>query len=295
MGSVVYTQFLDARGGIVADLTVTRLAAERFRVVTGAGAIDSDLGWLRLNVRDDDAPVQLRDETDELAVIGIWGPRARDALAAVTGDDVSGDALPFRRALEIAIGGAAVLAQRITFVGELGFELYLAPEWAVQVWDRLMDAGGEHGIRAGGYRVLEGLRIEKGYRYFGTDLTAGDTPDEGGVGFCVSKSKTNFNGAAALAQARETGPRHRLRTLLVGGGEYQRLYGGEAVRLGGEVAGRVRTCAHAFTVGRTVALATLPPELEEGARVTVEVLGEPVEAQVAPDVLYDPQNLRVRA
>lgn len=295
VGSVVYTQFLDALGGIVADLTVTRLATERFRVVTGAGAIDSDLGWLRLNVRDDDAPVQLRDETDELAVIGIWGPRARDALAAVTEDDVSGDALPFRRALEIAIGGAAVLAQRITFVGELGFELYLAPEWAVQVWDRLMDAGGEHGIRAGGYRVLEGLRIEKGYRYFGTDLTAGDTPDEGGVGFCVSKSKTNFNGAAALAQARENGPRHRLRTLLVGGGEYQRLYGGEAVRLGGEVAGRVRTCAHAFTVGRTVALATLPPGLEEGARVTVEVLGEPVEAQVAPDVLYDPQNLRVRA
>jgi 4-methylaminobutanoate oxidase (formaldehyde-forming) len=295
VGSVVYTQFLNSRGGIVADLTVTRLAEDRFRIVTGAGAVDSDLGWLGLHADAGDGPVELRDETDDLAVVGIWGPRARDVLAAVTDDDVSGEALAFRAARAIAVGGASVLAQRITFVGELGYELYVAPEWAVQVWDRIMAAGREHGIRAGGYRVLDSLRIEKGYRSFGTDLTASDTPFEGGVGFCVDGDRDGFIGATALAAARERGPRWRLRTLLVGDGDYLRLYGGEAVRVDGEVVGRVRSCAYAFTVGRNVALATVPPGLGEGDRVSVEVLGEPVVAEIAPDVLYDPDNLRVRA
>jgi glycine cleavage system aminomethyltransferase T/glycine/D-amino acid oxidase-like deaminating enzyme len=293
VGSVIYTQFLNHRGGIVADLTVTRLARERFRIVTGAGAIDSDLGWLRLNLRGQDGDVELRDESDEHAVIGIWGPRARDVLTAAGGEDVSNATLPYRSAREVLVGGVAVLAQRITFVGELGYELYVPPEWAVQVWDRLMAAGAGHDIRAGGYRVLESLRIEKGYRYFGSDLTASDTPYEGGVGFCVAKDKADFVGADALARAREAGPRRRLRTLLVGEADYLRLYGGEAVRLDGEVVGRVRSCAYAFTLGRNVALASVPATLGEGAAVEVEVLGEPVGAEVAADVLYDPQNLRL--
>jgi glycine cleavage system T protein len=287
VGRVVYTQFLNAAGGIVADLTVTRLGEDRFRVVTGAAAVDSDLGWLALHA---DGDVELRDVTDEYAVIGIWGPRARDVLEAVTRDDVSGRALPFSHAREITIGGATALAQRITFVGELGFELYVAPEWAVQVWNRLTAAGREHGIRAVGYRALESLRIEKGYRYFGTDLTASDTPHEGGVGFCVARDK-DFIGAAALAAAQ---PRHRLRTVVLSGDSYRCVYGGEAVRVDGAVVGRVRTSAYAFTVNRTVALATVPPELTVGTRVTVDVLGEPADASVAPDVLYDADNERIR-
>ena len=238
VGSVVYTQFLNDRGGIVADVTVTRLAEERFRVVTGAGTVDSDLGWLRLNLREEDGAVELRDVSDELAVIGLWGPRARDVLAAVTEDDVGREALPFRAARTIRIGGAEVLAQRITYVGELGFELYVAPDWAVQVWDRLLASGEPHGIEPGGYRVLESLRLEKGYRYFGTDLTAGDTPYEAGLGFCVALEKGEFNGRDALAEAGA--PARRLRTLLVGGAEYVPVYGGEAVRAGGEVAGRLQ-------------------------------------------------------
>ncbi|HXR14541.1 MAG TPA: FAD-dependent oxidoreductase [Solirubrobacteraceae bacterium] len=293
VGSVVYTQFLNARGGIVADLTVTRLGEESFRVVTGAGAIDSDLGWLRLAQRETDAPVVLRDETAEHAVIGIWGPAARRILAAVSASDVSAEAIPYRSARSIDIGGAAVLAQRITFVGELGYELYVEPEWAMQVWDRLIAAGRPHGIRAGGYRALESLRIEKGYRYFGSDLTAADTPDEGGVGFCVARGKAGFIGEEALRAAT---PRKRLRTLLVGDGpEYRCLYGGEAVRLDGEVVGRVRSCAYAFTLGRNVALATVPPALDDDAPLRVEVLGEPVPAQLAADVLYDPGNARLLA
>lgn len=294
VGRVVYTQFLDRRGGIVADLTVTRLAPEDFRLITGAGALDSDLGWLRLHQETADGPVQIRDVSEEYAVIGIWGPRARNVLAAVTDDDVSDTTLPFATAREIAIGGAGVLAQRITFVGELGFELYVAPEWAVQVWDRLMAAGAPHGIAPGGYRVLESLRIEKGYRYFGTDLTAADTPDEGGVGFCAPPGRTGFIGADALARARDHGPRHRVRTLLVGSEAYHCLYGGEAVRDGDVVIGQVRSAAPAFTIGRMAAIAALPPELAPGDRVTVEVLGEPIAAEVAPDVLYDPEDVRIR-
>jgi 4-methylaminobutanoate oxidase (formaldehyde-forming) len=277
VGRVTYTQFLNDEGGIVADLTVTRLADDRFRLITGAGAVDSDRGWLEHQA---DGGVEIRDVSDDLAVIGIWGPRARDVLGAVTDDDLS---IPFSHAHEIAIGGAAVLAQRITFVGELGFELYVAPEWAVQVWDRLMAAGAGHGIRPGGYRVLESLRIEKGYRYFGTDLTASDTPFEGGVGFCVADKGRTF-----------APPRHRVRTVVLDGDAYRCVYGGEAVRVGGEVVGRVRSAAYGFTVGRMVALASVPPDLEPGARVTVDVLGEPAGAQVSPDVLYDAESARIR-
>jgi len=291
VGSVVYTQFLDERGGIVADVTVTRLGEERFRVVTGAGAVDSDLGWLRLGRREDDGRVEIRDVTDELAVVGIWGPEARNALQAVSEDDVSAEALPFRRAKTISIGGAQVLAQRITYVGELGFELYVERDWAVQVWDRLMAAGAAHGIAPGGYRVLDSLRLEKGYRYFGTDLTAGDNPLEAGLDFCVAWDK-DFRGRVALEGMT---PERRLRTLLVGNERYATVYGGEAIHADGAVVGRVRSAGYGFTVGRNVALGYVPAELGEGAEVGIEVFGQVLPAEIAADVLYDPENARVRA
>ena len=142
--SVVYTQFLNRHGGIVADVTVTRIAEDRFRVITGAATVDTDRGWLELNRRATDGDATIADISDDYAVIGIWGPHARETLATVTADDVSNDALPFRRALTVDIGGAPVLAQRITYVGELGYELYVPRNWAVQVWDRLMEAGQRH-------------------------------------------------------------------------------------------------------------------------------------------------------
>jgi glycine cleavage system aminomethyltransferase T/glycine/D-amino acid oxidase-like deaminating enzyme len=295
-GSVVYTQFLNERGGIVADVTVTRLGAERFRVVTGAAAVDSDLGWLRLHISRDDAPVDLRDETGELCVIGMWGPSARDVLSAVTGDDVSAGRFPFASGRSLGVGGAPVWAQRITYVGELGYELYVEPAWGVQVWDRLAAAGARHGLRPIGYRVLDSLRMEKGYRAFGSDLTAGDTPDEAGLGFCAAlERKGGFVGRAAVEAQRARGVDRRLRTLLVGGGAQELVYGGEAVLAGGAVVGRVRSAAYGYTVGRTIASAYLPLTLDQGAPLAVEALGRQVPATVAEDVLYDPQNARVRS
>jgi 4-methylaminobutanoate oxidase (formaldehyde-forming) len=277
VGSVVYTQVLDDRGGVVGDVTVTRLGDERFRFVTGAGAVDSDRGWLELN---GDATIE--DVTDAISVIGIWGPESRATLAAMTDDDVSADAIPFRIAREISVGGAPVLAQRITYVGELGFELYVAREWAVQVWDALVAAGRPEPV---GYNALDSLRLEKGYRYFGGDITSSDTPFEAGLGFCV---------AAGKRPELDREPAQRLRTLVVGDG-YVTVYGGEAVHAGGEVIGRVRTAGYGFTVERTIALAKLPANLAEGDEVAVDVLGELVPATVAPDCLYDPGNLRVRS
>jgi heterotetrameric sarcosine oxidase gamma subunit len=276
VGSVVYTQLLDDRGGIAGDVTVTRLAGDRFRVVTGAGTVDSDRGHLELH---GDATIE--DVTDELAVIGIWGPQARAALAAVTSGDVSAEAFPFRTAITVDVGGAGVLAQRITYVGELGFELYVPNAWAVQLWDALVAASAPEPV---GYTALDSLRVEKGYRYFGADMTSSDTPFEAGVGFAVAKDKW-----AALDRS----PAVRLRTLVVGGEAYLPVYGGEAVHADGDVVGRVRSAAYGFTLRRNVALARLPAELPEGAGVEVDVLGELVPAVVAPDALYDAANERV--
>ena len=295
-GRVVYTQFLDDRGGIVADVTVTRLAAERFRVVTGAAAIDSDLGWLRLHVACGDERVELRDETDATCVVGIWGPHARDVLAAVTPDDVSGAALPFGWGRELDVGGRPVWAQRISYVGELGYEIFAEPAWGVQVWDRLAAAGARSGIRPVGYRVLDSLRMEKGYRAFGSDLTAGDTPAEAGLGFCIALDRKGaFTGRSAVEAQRRRGVERRLRTLLVGSGACERIYGGEAVLAGGTVVGRVRSAAYGFTLRRMLATVYLPPDLAVGAPLAVDALGEHVPAEVAADVLYDPENARVRS
>jgi glycine cleavage system aminomethyltransferase T len=294
-GSVVYTQFLNARGGIVADVTVTRLGEERFRVVTGAAAIDSDLGWLRLHPTRHDGGVELRDETDDVTVIGMWGPQARAILQAVTDDDVSAAALPFGSGREIGVGGARVWAQRITYVGELGYEMYAEPRWGVQLWDRLAAAGAAHGARPIGYRVLDSLRMEKAYRAFGSDLTAGDTPDEAGLGFCVALArKGDFIGRAAVEAQRERGSERRLRTLVAGDGAQELVYGGEAVLGGGGVIGRVRSAAYGYTVGRTLASAYLPVELTEGTMLEIEALGRRVPAAIVADVLYDPENVRVR-
>ena len=294
IGSVIYTQFLNRRGGIVADVTVTRLEQQLFRVITGAAAVDGDRGWLELCRRPQDGPVEIRDCTDELAVIGIWGPASRSVLAACSDADVSDEALPFRQAREIGVAGAPVLAQRITYVGELGYELYVPREWAVQTWDRLIDGGTEHGITAGGYRALESLRLEKGYRYFGTDLTSSDTPYESGLGFCVALDKGEFIGRGALSRPGVQAPARRLRTLTVGDEQYVTAYGGEAVRHRGTVVGRVRSCGYGYTVRRNIALATVPAELEQGTELAVDVFGDAVPARIERDVLYDPNGERVR-
>jgi glycine/D-amino acid oxidase-like deaminating enzyme/glycine cleavage system aminomethyltransferase T len=254
VGSIAYTQLLDERGCIVGDVTVTRLAEDRFRVVTGAGAVDSDRGFLELH------GARVTDVTDDWAVIGLWGPEARGIL----------EDFPFRTAQEIEVGGVTVLAQRMTYVGEYGYELYVRPDDAPRVWDFLLETVQPEPV---GYQALDSLRIEKGYRYFGTDLTASDTPFDSGLAFAVAKDKWT---------ELDRNPPALLRTLLVGGEQYLTVYGGEAVYRDGEVAGRIRSAAYGFTVRRNIALAKLPAGLGEGTNVEVDVMGELVPAVVAP-------------
>jgi glycine cleavage system aminomethyltransferase T/glycine/D-amino acid oxidase-like deaminating enzyme len=286
VGSVVYTQLLERDGGIAADVTITRLAHDHFRLVTGAGYVNSDLGWLEMQVRPGDPPVKLRESSDELAVIGMWGPLAREVMQAATRDDVSEGGFPFMQAREIGVGGFPVFAQRVTYVGELGWELYVEPSLAGQVWDRLMAAGRAAGITPGGYRVLDSLRMEKGYRYYGTDMGLLDNPFEAGLGFCVSRDKWPSLG-------RE--PTRRLRTLAVGGEDYVPVYGGEAVWSDGGVVGRLRSCAYGFTVRRNLAYVYLPVELKPGAQVEVEVFGRRVAAAVMKDAVLAKSDARQHA
>ena len=291
VGSVVYTQLLDRHGGMAGDVTITRLGPHRFRLVTGAGYVNSDLGFLLLERRAEDGPVDLRETTEALCVIGMWGPQARQVLESMTDDDVSEEGFPFMQARFIQIDGFDVFAQRVTYVGELGWEFYVDPGVAVQVWDRLIATGRTVGIRPGGYRALDSLRMEKGYRYYGTDLTLLDNPLEAGLGFCVRFDKDEFNGREVLLAAKAAGIKRRLRTLLVGEREYVTIYGGEAVYVDGSIVGRLRSCAYGFTVGRNIAYSYLPVELGPGARVEVDVLGRRVPAEVSRDAVLKREQL----
>ncbi|MEX2184911.1 MAG: FAD-dependent oxidoreductase [Chloroflexota bacterium] len=294
VGSVVYTPWCDERGGMVADVTVTRLAEDRFRVVTGAGFVASDLAWLRWHGRAGDGDTEVRDVSDELATMGLWGPHARAILAAVTADDVTDAGIPNRRAVPIVVAGAAVLASRISYAGELGWELTMERGLAVGVWDALIAAGGIHGLGVIGYRALDGLRMEKGYRYFGTDMTMLDTPDEAGLGAFVRLGKGGFVGRDALA-ARATPPARRLSTVVIGDdARYLPVYGGEAVRLDGAVIGRLRSVAYAPTLSRTIGYVYRSADLEEGTRLTVDAFDAHIPAVLAPDVLVDPDGARMR-
>ncbi|HEY6116305.1 MAG TPA: FAD-dependent oxidoreductase [Candidatus Dormibacteraeota bacterium] len=284
VGSVVYTQLLERDGGIAADVTITRVGEDHFRLVTGAGYVNSDLGWLRMQRRG--RRVDLRETSDELSVIGMWGPQARAVLEKITADDISDEGFPFMEARTIRVGGFAVFAQRVTYVGELGWELYVEPAAAGQVWDRLRDAGSEVGITAGGYRALDSLRMEKGYRYYGTDMGLLDTPFEAGLGFCVPRPKW---------PGLDRNPGRRLRTLAIGGADYIPIYGGEAVLREGRVEGRLRSCAYGFTVSMNLAYAYLPVERGPSAQVEVEVFGRLVPATVMQDAVLSKRDVRQHA
>ena len=295
VGSVIYTQWCDERGGIVADVTVTRPADDRFRVVTGAGYVASEMAWLCAHVTTGDAAVSIRDVSGELATIGLWGPRARDVLVAAgaPADEVGDDAIPMRRSRAIRVGPAPVDAARISYAGELGWELSTPVEWAVAVWDRVTAAGAE----PIGYRALEALRMEKGYRYYGTDLTMLDTPFEAGLGAFVRFGAGPFIGRDALVAARATeldDASRRLRTVVIGGADYVPVYGGEAVRLDGEVIDRLRSVAYGPTVERTIGYVYLPASVAVDASLEVDIFDRRFPATVTPDALVDPSGERMR-
>jgi 4-methylaminobutanoate oxidase (formaldehyde-forming) len=293
-GTVVYTSMLNARGGIECDFTVTRLAADRFRIVTGAAFGTHDRGWIARHLPRDGS-VYLADVTGALACLGLFGPEARAVLRATTPADVSNEAFPYLTARELSVGRVPVFAARVTYVGELGWELYAPAEFGQELWDTLWAAGRLAGIVAAGYRAIDSLRLEKGYRYWSTDITPDDTPYEAGLGFAVKLGKGDFVGREALVRQKAAGVRRRLGCLALAAPDAVAL-GGEPVRVGDRLVGRVTSGGFGYTVGLSIAYAYLPVELAvPGTAVAVEVFGERVAAVVAAEPLWDPRGERIRA
>jgi len=292
-GRIVYTQMLNSRAGIETDFTVTRLAAGLFFIVTGTAFGNHDLGWIRKHLPDDDS-VDVRDVTSSRACLGLWGPRARDILAGLTKDDISNESFPYMSARQITVGYVPVLALRVTYVGELGWELYPPTEYGAALWDALWEAGQPHGLVAAGYRAIDALRLEKGYRVWSSDITPDETPYEAGLGFAVALDKGDFVGRDALVAAKAAGPRKRLRCLVLDDPRSVCL-GNEPVRIGGEIAGRVTSGGYGFAVGASIAYAYLPPSVAIGSRGDIDVFGEWIGFEVAREPLWDPSGERIRS
>ena len=294
-GKITYTQMLNPRGGIECDFTVARLGEELFSIVTGTAFGNHDREWIRKHAPADGS-VRVRDVTSAWACFGIWGPRARDVLTPLTPASLANDDFPYMSVREITVGNVPVRALRVTYVGELGWELYCPSEYGLGLWTALWEAGEPHGIVAGGYRAIDSMRLEKGYRVWGADITPDETPYEGGVGFCVKLGKEGgFIGRDALAEAKERGPRTKLCCITLEDPRSVAL-GNEPVRAGGEIAGRVTTGGYGYTVERSIAYAYLPPDAAEpGTAVEVEIFGEWVAGEVAKEPLFDPKGERIRA
>jgi 4-methylaminobutanoate oxidase (formaldehyde-forming) len=295
-GAVTYTQALNSRGGITCDVIVSQLDHQEFLIVTGTAFGTHDVGWLRDHARRTGASVHLADVTGQYACFGLWGPKARDVLAPLTPQELSNAAFPYLSAQETTVGDVPVRALRVTFVGELGWELYCSAEYGAALWRTVWDAGAPHGLVACGYRAIDSLRLEKGYRVWGADIGPETTPDEAGLGFGIQLDKPGgFFGRDALLAARQHGVTRRLRCLTMND-PHEIALGGEPVLVGDTVLGRVTSGGYGYTVGRSIGYAYLPvPAAQVGTRVAVEIAGHRVDGVVEADPLYDPQGARIRA
>jgi glycine cleavage system aminomethyltransferase T/glycine/D-amino acid oxidase-like deaminating enzyme len=285
-GRITYTQMLNARGGIECDFTVTRVAQDAFQIVTGTAFGQHDLAWIARHAPRDGS-VRVTDTTSRWACFALWGPLAGDVLGPLTPDDLD---FPYMSMREIVVGDVPVRALRVTFVGEYGWELYCPTEYGAGLWRALWEAGEPHGLVAGGYRAIDSLRLEKGYRVWAADITSDDTPHEAGLSFCVRDDK-DFVGAAAL---RERPVQRRLVCIVLEDPRAVAL-GNEPVAVGGEVVGRVTSGGYGYTVGASIAYAYVPGEhATPGTEVAIDVFGRWVGGQIAAEPLYDSAGQRVK-
>ncbi|MEU6576514.1 FAD-dependent oxidoreductase [Streptomyces sp. NPDC046805] len=290
-GAVTYTLLLDESGGVRSDLTVARLGPDRFQVGANSPA---DLDWLIRHAPDD---VHLRDITSGTCCIGVWGPLARDLVQPLTRDDFSHEGFGYFRVKETYIGHVPVTAMRLSYVGELGWELYTTADLGLRLWDTLWEAGRDLGVIAAGRSAFNSLRLEKGYRAWGIDMTDEHNPFEAGLGFAVRMDKggqgggSGFVGQEALRDLPE--PVRRLTPLLLDGPAAVVL-GKEPVLVDGAPAGYVTSASYGYTLGRCIAYAWLPARLAVGTGVHIAYFGEKIPATVAEEPLFDPKMTRIR-
>ncbi|WP_104060245.1 FAD-dependent oxidoreductase [Arthrobacter sp. 4R501] len=294
-GAVTYCLLLADDGGIRSDVTVARLAEEQFQLGVNSNV---DFDYLRVEARKQSAAnpaqwVHVSDITGSTCCIGLWGPLAREVIGKVSGDDLTKDGLKYFRTKEISVGGIPVTAMRLSYVGELGWELYTTAEYGLKLWDLLFEAGQEHGIIAAGRGAFNSMRLEKGYRLWGTDMTSQHHPYESGLGFSIAKDKAGFVGYEALAARKEQPSTRALRCLTVDDGTSVVL-GKEPVYVAGEAAGYVTSAAYGYSVRKPIAYAWLPATVSVGDSVEIEYFGNRIAATVTAEPLFDPGMERLR-
>jgi len=294
-GMVSYTLLLDAAGGITSDITVARLSDEVYQAGINSNV---DVAYLnreakKFNAANPGKWAAVRDITAGTSCIGLWGPLALDVMNKVTDDDMSNEGLKYFRTKQISIAGIPVTAMRLSYVGEFGWELYASADVSAKLWDVLFEAGQEQGIIAGGREAFNSMRLEKGFRSFGTDMTSEHEPEQAGLGFAVKAAKTvDFVGKSALA-ARAAAATKRLRCLTIDDG-VSVVLGKEPVYVDGKASGYITSAAYGYTVRKPIAYAWLPLSVETGDSVQIEYFGQPIAATVVDDPLYDPQMDRLR-
>ncbi|SDJ03015.1 Glycine cleavage system T protein (aminomethyltransferase) [Lentzea albidocapillata subsp. violacea] len=290
-GAVVYTLLLNEDGGVRSDLTIARLGEDRFQV--GANG-PLDLDWLRRHLPPNGG-VHIADITPGTCCIGLWGPEARNLLQPLTRADFSHEAMGYFKAKEAYIGDVPVTAMRLSYVGELGWELYTTADMGRRLWDTLWEAGQEHGVIAAGRSAFTSMRLEKGYRSWGTDVNAEHDPFEAGLGFAVRMNKGYFRGRQALEGRSEETAERKLTCLTIDD-DHQVVMGSEPVFAGGAPVGYVTSAARGYSIGKNIAYAWLPAEVAvEGTPVEIEYFGERVQAVVAAEPLFDPKMTRIRS
>jgi glycine cleavage system T protein len=300
-GRIVYTQWLNDFAGIEADVTVTRLSETEFLVLSAPATVSRDHDWLARHIGEGEFAT-VTDVSAALAMVSVMGPAARRLLQPLTDADLSGEAFPFGASREIDLGYGFARATRITYVGELGWELLIPADLAVHVYDVITAAGPGHGLRHAGYYALDSLRLEKGYRSWGHDVSAGDTPLEAGLGYAVAWDKPGgFTGREALLRQRERGVRRRLLHFLLGDpGAF--AYHDEPIYRDGELVGHLTSAAYGYTLGRTVALgyvtaptAGLGTSWFTSGSYQIEIAAQRIPAQVSLRPFYDPGSVKARS
>jgi len=291
-GSIVYTQLCNARGGIEADVTITRLADDRFYFVTGSALGIRDRSTIE-RAAPADGSVTLFDHTSARSVLTLVGPRSRNVLAQLTDAPLDNASFPYMSARELDLGFAPVLVLRVSYVGELGYELHVPTEYALHLYDALWNAGEAFGIANVGYRAVNSLRLEKQYLVWGSDITPDYNPYEAGLGFCVALGKGDFAARAALADVKSKGPRQKLAWFNAQGDV--NMWGGEIVLAGDRVAGRVTSAGYGYTAVRNIFCAYVAADEPADAPYEVEVMGvrHPAVRHTRP--LYDPERKRILA